>query len=135
MIVGGSTFDQMQGAVVGSDVNTGDNPNIELTGDIININVEDAVETRVVEPSSIKLFPIPASSDLNVDLANHVGRTARITVYNQIGQVQEVIDVEEVPASPVELNVNNYQNGAYYMNIEVENTNTITKKFIVNRSY
>ena len=72
---------------------------------------------------------------LNVDLVSHEGRPARISVYNQVGQLQEIILVDEVPASPIQLNVENYQNGAYYMNIEVENERAISKKFIINRSY
>jgi len=130
----GSEMDQMAGATIGG-TDTGDNLSIELTGDITNINIEDAPETRMVSPNAINVFPIPASRDLNVDLASHKGRPARISVYNQVGQLQEIILVDEVPASPIQLNVENYQNGAYYMNIEVENERAISKKFIINRSY
>ena len=48
---------------------------------------------------------------------------------------QEIIDVESVPASPVMLNVENYNNGVYYLNIEIDNSKSITKKIIVNRLY
>ena len=135
MISNNSNPAQSQGATIASNSDSDTDPVIELTGDISNITTEDAPEVRMVEPASVKVFPVPASRDLNVDLASHVGRTARISVYNQIGQLVEIIEVEEVPASPIEMNVENYQNGAYYMNIEIENTEAFTKKFLVNKSY
>ena len=100
-----------------------------------NAEVEMQGITVMVAPNSIDLYPVPATRDLNVDLASHWGRRARISVYNQIGQLQEIIDLEEAPASVIQLDVSQYQNGAYYMNIEIENAEPVTKKFLVNRSY
>ena len=133
MMSNGNAEVEAQATVAGEA--TDDDPVIQLTNDFSDINIEDAPESIMVAPNTVDLFPVPASRDLNVDLASHVGRTARISVYNQVGQLQEVIELEEVPASVIQLDVSNYQNGAYYMNIEIDNAQPVTKKFLVNRSY
>ncbi len=117
------------------DSDTGTDPVIELTGDIENITIEDAPEMVRVDPSSVKIYPIPAYDDVNINLTGHEGRPARISVYNQLGQLQEIVDLEAIPASPLQLSLENYQNGTFYMNIEVENAAMITKKFIVSKTY
>lgn len=127
-----------------------DNQDIDLTGMGFGINmdsdpdsdlrdgssfVEDGPEVVRLASPSISVFPIPASKDLKVDLTRFESRAARLSIYNQLGQLQEVIEIEEISPSPFELNLDNYLNGVYHMNIEIENARAISKKFIVNRLY
>ncbi len=137
MISNGSKLIEMQGESLSLDIDSDPDVDLEsiLNEEINENSVEDAPEDVILTSTSVKVFPVPASKELSVDLSNHKGRPARISVYNQLGQLQEIIDIEAVPASPVEMNVENYHNGVYYMNIEVENGKVVTKKFIVNRTY
>jgi Secretion system C-terminal sorting domain len=100
-----------------------------------NSDVKDSSEKAMLAPTSINIFPNPASRALNINLANHIGKRARISVYNQLGQLQDFITIETVTTSPVKLNVANYQNGVYYMTVKFENSKMITRKFMVNRMY
>jgi Secretion system C-terminal sorting domain len=81
------------------------------------------------------LYPVPTAKDLNVDLSKQEGKPARISVYNHIGQLMEIVEIEKVPATPVVLNIEDYLNGIYYMSIEFENARAVSKKFIVSRLY
>jgi Secretion system C-terminal sorting domain len=88
-----------------------------------------------VSSNSYTIYPVPTSNDMKVDLSKQEGKPARISIYNQIGHLMEIIDIEEIPVSPVVLNIEEYLNGIYYMQIEIENVRAVSQKFIVSKLY
>lgn len=114
-------------------VNMDDDP--DFRSDFDNSAHEDAPELVMVAPTDLGVFPVPTAGNLFVNMAKHAGKPARLTVYNQLGQLRETIEINEIPESAFELNVNDYINGVYFLYIEIEDARAVSRKFIVSRLY
>lgn len=76
--------------------------------------------------NSLKLYPNPASSKLNIE-GNNI---ASVDVYNTIGQL---VVSQEVSGNHVQISTSGMSEGIYFIRIHGENGNTVTKRFSVSR--
>jgi hypothetical protein len=78
-------------------------------------------------------YPNPASSSINFDykLPASVAR-ASIKVTNLLGTIIDNIILEKSEGK-ISLNVNNLKNGIYFYSLMINNSATITRKFVVKR--
>ena len=88
----------------------------KLTSNEVSSNTD--VET-------INIYPNPASDILNIDFYN--GQVKSWVVNNSLGQT--VFQEVQHPVETSQLNVSNFTNGLYFINLQLHNGETIIKKF------
>jgi hypothetical protein len=79
-----------------------------------------------VETSAVSVYPNPSNSVVNIELTNDI---SQIVVYNYVGQVvyEQVITKDKT----IQLNVRNYESGAYLIKFITNSGNSFTKKVAV----
>ncbi|MBX7240394.1 MAG: carboxypeptidase regulatory-like domain-containing protein [Bacteroidia bacterium] len=81
----------------------------------------------------LNVYPVPASDYLTVEYQLFEAGYADIKVVNALGQQvynQSVINAKDLPTQKMTLDVKNWAQGVYYLEISTE-TKVITRKFIV----
>ncbi len=91
----------------------------------LTVNNEDLGELTV--------FPNPAKSEVFVNLKAYAGKNAQIQVVNTYGQIVKDLGIDEITTNAVRLDVNDVQTGLYHLRIQVENSDIITKKILINK--
>ena len=84
--------------------------------------------------AAIAVFPNPATEEVFVNLKSFTGQKANIQVVNTYGQIVKQFNLAKIPTKVVRLDISNFQNGLYYLSINIDDSNTFTKKVLVNRS-
>lgn len=94
---------------------------IDPTAGIANINNSE---------NTIKVYPIPASKELTVELGNYDGSSLNIIIYDLNGK--EVLKLENISTNKVILNTSKLQNSTYLMSILSDNKLIETRKISLN---
>ncbi|HRW70617.1 T9SS type A sorting domain-containing protein, partial [Lentimicrobium sp.] len=81
--------------------------------------------TSVVE-KSVSIYPNPSNSVVNIDVT---GNISQVVVYNYVGQV--VYENNVNGAQTLQLNVRNYESGAYLVKFITWDGESFTKKVVV----
>ena len=81
----------------------------------------------------VKIYPNPANHQLFVSLKELAGRKGDLKVFNTYGAVVQVFNLERLNSRLLNIDLQNYVDGVYFININVENQRNITKKFIVSK--
>ena len=81
----------------------------------------------VVE-NSLRVYPNPSNSVVNIELT---GNISQVVVYNYLGQV--VYENNVTGAQTIQLNVRNYESGAYLVKFISREGESFTKKVVVTR--
>jgi hypothetical protein len=81
--------------------------------------------TSVVE-KSVSIYPNPSNSVVNIDVT---GNISQVVVYNYVGQV--VYENNVNGAQTLQLNVRNYESGAYLVKFITRDGESFTKKVVV----
>ncbi len=83
-------------------------------------------------PLEFSLFPNPAQNDLNVKLSEaFLGKQLTLQVSNQLGQTVMVRKIAAVENLIETIPVNQLPHGVYIMTLRAEDSQSLTKKFIV----
>ncbi len=103
---------------------------------IARMNIVDPNDVSVqilAEDNFVNVFPNPTSDRVTVELdfVNHTSNMT-IAVYNTRGQEMLVQNYSNIQRETLSLNVSNFANGTYYMNIITDN-GVRTKKIIVQK--
>ena len=88
-----------------------------------------------IDLNAISFFPNPAEDALYIDLDEYAGKTGHLIISNQFGQVMEEIDLDEIPADLIQVNLATYTNGVYIIRTKVNNSKYVAKKLVVNKMY
>ena len=83
--------------------------------------------TSVVE-KSVSIYPNPSNSVVNIDVT---GNISQVVVYNYVGQV--VYENNVNGAQTLQLNVRNYESGAYLVKFITRDGESFTKKVVVTK--
>lgn len=75
------------------------------------------------------LYPNPSNDFFNIYLPQGIQRSGKITIYNNLGQ--EISNKEIQSELDLNININNYSNGIYFLNLSIGDQNK-TMKFIKN---
>lgn len=75
------------------------------------------------------LYPNPSNDFFNIFLPQGIQRTGKLEIYNNLGQQITVKQIES--ESDLKINVSNYSNGVYFLNLNIGD-HTKTLKFIKN---
>ncbi len=88
---------------------------------------------KKADVNSISIFPNPTSDILNVDLKEHMGKSAFVAVYDRLGKVMESQRISEITSDVLQLDIQNYVSGTYSVTVKVNGLNRIAKQFNVVR--
>ncbi len=98
---------------------------------IDNINLVGVLGIADNSPTSILLYPNPATEVVYLTLGNVAASDVQITLYNSLGQVLQVMDEKAFNGtSKAPLAVSSYSSGLYFVKIKV-GENTTTKKLLI----
>ena len=95
------------------------------TSNNVTVSCFVGVEELTLE-KSIKVYPNPATNQLNVKVSNDI---KEIKVYNYVGQV--VYGTSVTSTKTIQINTSEYKAGIYLMQFTTENGKTITKKVVI----
>jgi hypothetical protein len=110
--------------------------NVTVTGGIqpnLVDNDGNSWETNTTRAVDFNVFPNPASDVVNINLTPFEDEVFTLRVFNNIGQEvyrKEYLYLEEYTER---LDLSQYNNGIYMINIELEDGTILNKKFVVNR--
>ena len=79
----------------------------------------------------LAVFPNPVAKTLFVNLKAYAGKQGSLHIVNQFGQLIKQIELESIPAHPLQVDLEGIQNGTYFMTIDVENFNRTIRKIAV----
>ncbi len=96
-------------------------------------NIESKKEGQVNLMNELSVFPNPANDHIFVELTTCYGSSAEIKILNNVGQEIMRERIETISATPVEIETNQLTNGAYYMNIIVDENTSYNMKFVIHR--
>lgn len=106
---------------------------------VLNSNWQGVCETNItlssnkliVDESDIAVYPNPADNEVNLALEALVGQQATITISNTMGQTVEVLSLDEIPDTPVHIHTDTYASGLYFIYIQTNDNQRISKKFVI----
>ncbi len=81
------------------------------------------------------VFPNPAQEAIAIDLNKYAGEKASLSINNIYGQVVYEQTIEAVPAGALKINLADFVNGIYFVNIKLKNRLLKSEKFMVKRLY
>ena len=81
------------------------------------------------------ISPNPATNQINIQLADYANEKAEVRILSYLGKEMKYLNLEKIPDAPISIDLNNWTNGIYFVQIKLENRPLITQKLIVNRMY
>ncbi|MBL7906500.1 MAG: carboxypeptidase regulatory-like domain-containing protein [Bacteroidales bacterium] len=85
-------------------------------------------EVPQLDVNAVSVYPNPASNVVNIELTNGI---SQVVVYNYVGQV--VYEQNITKAQTIQLNVRNYESGAYLVKFITSAGESFTKKVVVTK--
>lgn len=76
----------------------------------------------------VSIYPNPSTGETFVDLDAYLGQKANIRIFNSAGQLVDMLEIDEVQIPTQRLEMNQYQNGLYLIQIQAEGFEMVTKK-------
>lgn len=126
-----------EGASVGLSVIKYTFINTQLSSDSIQVTLRYNVPTSIKQTnslnSSFSLNPNPTSNQTKVKFSSNTNSTSTIKLINSLGQIVFEKNHETVVGeNTVDLNLDNYSTGAYFVTIE-NTTSKVAKKLIITK--
>ena len=91
----------------------------------------NAVDYELIR--EFEIFPNPAVNEVYVGLKSFAGKPAQISILNNIGQVMQTVQFDALPVEKVRLDLSNLGSGLYFVRMEVEGEQELTKRIVVNK--
>ncbi len=79
------------------------------------------------------VYPNPTGGDLNVDLAQYVGRAVRLEVYSLEGKLLQFSELDEVQNTLERLDLKGLQNGMYLVKVKSAGLPDATRRVVLTR--
>ncbi|MFK8008171.1 MAG: T9SS type A sorting domain-containing protein [Saprospiraceae bacterium] len=125
-------LDNCIGPNIGDDCDDG---NPETENDMINADCicDGVVNNFDLEKEKLLLhfFPNPVNDFLFLEIKNAPNQNVEIQIFNQIGQSLDVRYIDFSNSSPIIFDVQNYAPGIYFIQIELKNKQTLSRKFVI----
>lgn len=99
----------------------------------INLGASNRNATPTLE--TFTLFPNPAQAEIAIDLKEYAGESAQISINNVYGQVVYQQQVDNLPAAALRINLGDFVNGLYLVNIQLKNRILKSEQFLVKQLY
>ena len=93
----------------------------------LNYEVNCAADVNeITTENNIDIMPNPASNYFNIEGENIIN----VEIYNAVGQVVDIINVN---GNNAQINTENYNNGIYFVRVLTSDANVIVKKVVVSK--
>ena len=137
----GNHYDYISdGCVPAPLVRQDENDEVVGSSRVSEISVESEEEfdrTRLATESEylgqFEVFPNPANNEVFVGLNVFAGRAAQISIMNTLGQLLEVRNIDALPQGKIRMDLSNLTTGVYFIRMEVEGEQEMTKRLVVNK--
>lgn len=107
----------------------------DLTTSKLDQQVDLNLLTNKVDLEAISYFPNPAKTELFIDMNAYQGERGHMIISNQLGQIMKEINYDEIPSELIRVDVSNYNQGLYFVQTKVNNSEYVVKKVLVSRAY
>ena len=84
-------------------------------------------------PGCFAIFPNPTSNELQLDLKEHIGRSADILIHDQMGADMLKTRIEDISSVTSILDVSSFAAGIYIISVQIEGQKPISQCFVVDR--
>ncbi|MEM8906338.1 MAG: GEVED domain-containing protein, partial [Bacteroidota bacterium] len=88
-----------------------------------------------IDEKTIAIFPNPTQDQLYLSLSEYTGQAVQLHISNLQGQTMLEQQITELPVAPWRIDVQDYLNGLYLLQIKVEGRAPMSQRFVVNRLY
>jgi hypothetical protein len=89
-------------------------------------------QTVVFKPiDDVFIFPNPAHDLLHLSLTKHKGKSIKIFIFNSLGAIVHTKTIDLVSDTPLSIDVQNWQEGSYFLKIEAKGIRSVVRKFVV----
>ncbi|MEZ5043203.1 MAG: HYR domain-containing protein [Saprospiraceae bacterium] len=92
-------------------------------------------QSQIRSGKDILLYPNPANELLNIDLSALAGKSANLLIFNQMGQVVWLKEIEEIGYDPLQITLTNsaFSDGVFLLQVKTADDQLIIRRFLVNR--
>jgi hypothetical protein len=93
-------------------------------------------ETRMVHfpvLDSYTIFPNPANDFAKIDLSRHIGKSAQIQIYNNLGLLVKQFDLDNIYSKYYQMDLRELQEGHYIVWVMVEGHRATAKQLVVGK--
>lgn len=104
----------------------------------VTISIDDAptAESRTgLKELQFQLFPNPAQDQAYIQFPNPVTQPGYLKVYNYLGKEMLYTPFEKLDQQTIPIDLSDWTNGIYFIQIKTENSRLTNKKLIINRLY
>jgi len=101
---------------------------------ICEMNITLSSAKLIVDESDIALYPNPADNEIYLALEALAGQQATINISNTMGQTVQVFSLEEITDAPLHIQTDTYASGLYFIYIQTNDNQRISKKFVINKN-
>jgi hypothetical protein len=92
----------------------------------------DAVDSGMT-PEGFNVYPNPASSEINVDLTNYMGRSVRLELYNTQGKLMQIREIDQVGTDIEQLKVHDLAAGIYHVKLSSHGLQEVSRRVVIFR--
>jgi hypothetical protein len=105
---------------------SGSMPNVFQAGDAISQDMDTALDVRV--------FPNPASDEIQVDLSSYMGRQVSVALYSTSGQLMRFIEQDEITEHLLPIALRDLTDGLYLLQISTPGMPMQGRKVVIQKS-
>ena len=107
------------------------------TTEVRDVDIATATNVGIEELANInavKLYPVPTTNVLNLELTLNDSQTMKVTVSNILGQTVATVNQEDFAQGTnfVQVNTVDFSNGLYFINVETA-TQVATQRFVISK--
>lgn len=107
--------------------------NIPLT-DLPACPIVTGIKNEISPISNVALYPNPTSNNATVEVSLAQASKMNVVVMNSVGQVVNTVSVNgNTGINRVDLNLSNLTSGLYFYQVQVGDSKSVTKKFVVEK--
>lgn len=81
--------------------------------------------------TSFKVYPISAREEIFLQMNDFLGKEVNITLINQLGQVMYMVEYDQLDDSIINIPLDEFGNGLYYVRLIIDQKESMNKSFIV----
>lgn len=81
--------------------------------------------------ATVSVYPNPSTGTIFIDIGEYFGEKAIIQVFNNLGKSILLQKIDAIQSISEPINLNSFQNGLYFIEIQIQNQPVITRKLIL----
>lgn len=101
--------------------------------DLSIVRTVNSAIKEVTNDNNIKVFPVPTSNTISLELKNSDLKFGKVIIQNNLGQITKEFLNQNLSLQLIDFDVSDLPNGIYYIQVQDDKQKAINKKFIINR--